>query len=202
MLSRDELNLRLPSTTKEPLHSPELILEQEDESIAPTEWRQWEVFTLALKPKLALDALLSLPENPPHGVAYGSSLRFWAQAATFSFEQLTRQNFKPSLSETQHEGTSEYRAAWEVALAGEDDERMYQLSTIMPPACWSFVSPEQCLYSLPRQLLAHFLNATIDAFVRDSLAAIELLPPLPRGRKQSYGDASCRSMALWACSQQ
>jgi SNF2 family DNA or RNA helicase len=181
------LILRLPSTAKRPLHSPELILEQEDESISPTEWREWEVATLALKPKLALDALLGLPENPPHGVAYGSSLRFWAQAATFTYEQLTRQNFKPSLIENQQDGDVEYRAAWEAILTGEDDERMYQLSTMMPPACWAFIPPEQRLRSLPRQLLSHYLNSTINAFVYDSLAAIDLLPSLPRGRgrKQS-----------------
>jgi SNF2 family DNA or RNA helicase len=184
-IEQGHFNLRLPSTTRGPLHSPELILEQEDESIVPTEWRQWEVATLALNPKLALNALLALPENPSHGVAYGSSLRFWAQAATFALEQLTRQNFKPSLTETQRDGTLEYRAAWEAALAGEDDEHMYQLSTMMPPACWSFVPPDQRVRALPRQLLVHFLNTTINAFVRDSLAAIDLLPPLPRGRKQS-----------------
>jgi SNF2 family DNA or RNA helicase len=184
-IEQGRLILRLPSTAKSPLHSPELILEQEDESIAATEWREWEVATLALEPKLALDALLALPENPPHGVAYSSSLRFWAQAATFAFEQLTRQNFKPSLLENQQDGNVEYRAAWETILTGEDDERMYQLSTMMPPACWAFVPPEQRLRSLPRQLLSHYLNSAISAFVRASLTEIELLPPLPRGRKQS-----------------
>jgi SNF2 family DNA or RNA helicase len=178
---QETLLVRLPSTAEGPLHSPELILDQEDDDLAPTEWRQWEVATLALDPKLALDALLALPENPPHGVAFGSSLRFWAQAATFTFEQLARQHFKPSLSEIRHDGACEYRATWEVSLAGEDVERMYQLSTMMPPVCWSFAPPERRVRSLPRQLLSHFLNAAIDAAVRESLAGKDLVP-LAQGR--------------------
>jgi SNF2 family DNA or RNA helicase len=159
------------------LHSPELILDEEDESVVPTAWRQWEVATLALAHKQALDVLLALPEQPPHGIAFGSSLRFWAQGATFAFEQLTRQNFKPSLIETQRDGTIEYQAAWEVSLAGEDDERLYQLSTMMPPACWSFVPPERRVRSLPQQLLTHFLSAVINAAVRERLTGVDLLLP-------------------------
>src|SRR5437588_10975876 len=133
------LTLRLPSTAKGPQHSPELILEGEDEDARPTEFQSWEVATLALDPKLALDFLLWLPNDPPHGVAFGSSLRFWAEAARFSFELITRQYFVPAMQEAQRDGATVYRAGWEVVLAGEDEERLHLLSTAMPPVCLAFL---------------------------------------------------------------
>jgi SNF2 family DNA or RNA helicase len=179
------LALRLPSTAKGPQHSPELLLEREDEDLRPTEFKSWEVATLTLNPKLALDFLLWLPGDPPRGVAFGSSLRFWAEAANFAFELITRQCYTPALQELQHENATHYRAAWETVLAGEDDERVHLLSTLMPPICWAYLSPGERFSSLPQNMLAHFLNQTLDAYVRESLSSVDLLPPRRNNRRSA-----------------
>ncbi len=179
------LALRLPSTAKGPQHSPELLLEREDEDLRPTEFKSWEVATLTLNPKLALDFLLWLPGDPPRGVAFGSSLRFWAEAANFAFELITRQCYTPALQEFQHENATHYRAAWETVLAGEDDERVHLLSTLMPPFCWAYLSPGERFSSLPQNMLAHFLNQTLDAYVRESLSSVDLLPPRRNNRRSA-----------------
>jgi SNF2 family DNA or RNA helicase len=183
------LLLRLPSSAKGPQPSPELILESDDADTQPTEFTLWKVATLALTPKPALDFLLSLPGDPPHGIAFGSDLRFWIEAANFAFELITRQCYTPTFQEVQHDHTTQYRAAWETMLVGEDDQRTHLLSTLMPAACWSYLSPAERVSSLPQKLLLHFLNETIDAYVRASLAAVKLLPSRRTNRRTATATA-------------
>jgi SNF2 family DNA or RNA helicase/intein/homing endonuclease len=168
--------IRLPSTSKGPLPSPELILETESDDLKATQFKPWEIDTLTLDPNLALDFLLSLPNNPPHGLAFGSSLRFWATAAKFSFELIARQCYMPALQEIQRDGVTIFRAAWEGVLSSEDAERMHLLSTMMPPVCWAFLPPGEKKSVQLQNIILHFLNQAIDAFVKESLSATDLLP--------------------------
>jgi SNF2 family DNA or RNA helicase len=170
------LLLRLPSTATGPQPSPELILEGDVIDTQPTQFRSWKVATLTLNPKLALDFLLALPNDPPHGVAFGSDLRYWAEAANFAFELITRQCYAPALQEVQGDNATQYQADWEAIFIGEHEERMHHLSILMPPLCWAYRPPETRFSSLPQQLLTDFLNQTIDAYVRDSLYSVKLLP--------------------------
>jgi len=193
----DTLTLRLPSTTRGPMPSPGLILEDENIDLKATAFKPWQMPTLTLEPQLALDFLLSLPNNPPHGVAYGSSLRFWTEAAQFSFELLSRQCFVPTFQEAVHDGATSYRAQWQGVLAGEDAERLSLLSTVMPPVCWAFTPSGQQQSSLRQDILQHFLNSTIDAFVRESLAVTN---PLPARRNRRSATASLPEQWLQALS--
>src|SRR6266700_3957917 len=170
------LTLRLPSTTKGPQPSPELILAEESERPQPTEFKSWNVATLALRPQHALDFLLALPEHPPHGIAFASSLRFWVEAAKFSLELITKQSFAPALQEFQSDNTTSLQTDWEVVLTGEDNIRTYQLSTFMPATCWAYLPPEKRVSSVPQHILEHFLNHTLDAFIRQSLSSTNLIP--------------------------
>jgi SNF2 family DNA or RNA helicase len=172
----DILTLRLPSTTRGPMPSPELVLEDENIELKATAFKPWHMPTLTLEPHLALDFLLSLPSNPPRAVAFGSSLRFWTEAAQFSFELLSRQCVAPTFQEVVHDGTTSYRAGWESVLVGEDAERLSLLSTAMPPVCWAFTPVGQEQSSLRQDIVQHFLNSTIAAFVRESLSVTNLLP--------------------------
>ncbi len=176
------LTLRLPSTTKGPQPSPELILAEESERPQPTEFKSWNVATLALRPQHALDFLLALPEHPPHGIAFASSLRFWVEAAKFSLELITKQSFAPALQEFQSDNTTSLQTDWEVVLTGEDNTRTYQLSTFMPPTCWAYLPPEKRVSSAPQHILEHFLNYTLDAFIRQSLSSTILIPARPSRR--------------------
>src|SRR5205085_6762481 len=169
------LALRLPSTPKGPLPSPELIVEKENEDLSTAAFDLWNIPGLTLDPNTALDFLLALPNEPPHGIAFGSSLRFWSEVAKFSFELITRQCFVPTLQEARQNGASIYRAAWEAVLAGEDEERMHLLSTVMPPVCLAFLPPGEKKTSVPHDIVLNFLNAATDAFVRESLSPTTLI---------------------------
>lgn len=170
------LNLRLPSTSKGPLPSPELIIDKENEDLTTATFEQWNIPSLTLDTNTALDFLLALPNDSPHGMAFGSSLRFWSEVAKFSFELITRQCFVPTLQEAGHNGATAYRAAWEAVLAEDDEERMHLLSTVMPPVCLAFLSPGEKKTSVPRDLVLNFLNATTDAFIRQNLSSTTLIP--------------------------
>lgn len=176
------LTLLLPSTSKGPLPSPELILEEERGDEKVTGLTPWKITTLMFDPALALDFLLSLPEESPHGVAFGSSLRFWAEAAKFSLELLVRQRFAPTVQEPKHNGIAPFRALWEVVLVEEEAERMRKLSEAMPPICRAFIPPDEENSPQPLEIVSHFLNQTVDAFVRGNLSSTPLLPPR-RGRR-------------------
>ncbi len=181
----DALTLRLPSTAKEPQSSPELIREQEDVGQDITGFKLWDVETLTLAPGAALDFLLSLPDNAPRGVAFGSSLRFWSMASRFASELIVGQAYMPALQETKQNRIVAYRAAWQAVLADDDAGRMTQLAQLMPQVCWSYLPLGDKTASLLREMVLHFLNATIDAFVRESLSVQDLLPAQSRQRAKT-----------------
>ena len=168
--------MRVPSTSKGPLPSPELIIEKENEDLSTAGFEQWNILTLTLDAHTALDFLLSLPNDLPHAIAFGSSLRFWSEVAKFSFELITRQCFVPTMQETRQNGAIVYRAAWEVVLAGDDEERMHLLSTVMPSVCLAFLPPGEKKTSVPHDSVLNFLNAVTDAFIRESLSSMTLIP--------------------------
>lgn len=171
----DVVTLRLPATAREPQASPELVREEMSEAGA-SGFARWKVPTLALAARETLDTLLALPVTPPAGIAFGSSLRFWVTAARFATELIARQCYMPALRQAEQEGALTLRAAWEALLDSEDDARMGELAALMPPVCWSFVPDDRRLASLPKILLHHFLNQTIDAFVRGQLTLSVFLP--------------------------
>ncbi|HVB61799.1 MAG TPA: DEAD/DEAH box helicase [Ktedonobacteraceae bacterium] len=169
------LALRLPSTAHRPQPSPELILEQANDTAKPTEFKTWQIDTLSLDAQSAFELLRALPDETPHGVAFGSDLRFWATAAMFAFELITKECYIPALQEAQQNGKAVYQATWQASLVGEDDERMHNLAALMPPVCWSFLPPDKRLSTVPHHLLRHFLDHSIDAFVRQCLVDTPLL---------------------------
>ena len=138
------LALRLPSVTSGPLSSPELLLDEKHSDSQGAELGWWNVATLQLDASHALDFLLRLPNQSPHGVAFSGSLRFWNEAATFAFELITRQCFMPSLHESQRGNAITCRATWEAVLSPEDLERSRLLAKAMPPRIGSRFSQELC----------------------------------------------------------
>ncbi len=169
----DTLSLRLPSTSKAPAHSPELLVDEQLEGAISLKW--WDVETLTFASGLALDMLLALPENAPYGVAYGSSLRFWMTVATFAFELITKQAYIPTLQESKQGRTVLYQAVWKAFLSQEDTERLHVLIQAMPPLCWSFMPPGEKKASLLQEVVQKFLDQSIDAFVRESVPANTLV---------------------------
>lgn len=167
------MSLRLPSTSRAPAHSPELLVEESLESATSLKW--WDVETLTFPAGLSLDMLLALSENPPHGMVYGSSLHFWMSVAGFAFELITKQAFVPTLQETKQGRTVLYQAVWKAFLSHEDSERLNVLTHAMPPICWSFMSPGEKKVSLLHEVVQKFLDQSVDAFVRESLPSDALV---------------------------
>src|SRR5438477_10351206 len=197
--SSSTISLLLPSTARGPLSSPELIFEKEPADLNATGLRPWKIVTLALDPDSAFDLLLALPNYAPHGIAFGSSLRFWTEAARFAFELIVRQSYMPALEETRQGGVSIYRAAWQAVLVGEDAERVSLLLKAMPPVCWAFLPDSEMKPSVLQNVLLSFLNRTLDAFIRESLSSTSLLPARP-GRSTRYLKVSLPEQWLQALS--
>lgn len=146
--------LVLPSTSR-PVPSPELAAEHEN----PTRLAVWEIPVLIFDSYSCFNFLLSL-SHPPHGVIFGSSLRFWIEVAKLSLELLTRQCFIPTIQEN-----DTYQALWEAYITDTDNNRIQVLSRVMPPVCRAI--PDKKV--VPHDMIVHFLNSTIDAFVRKSV---------------------------------
>ncbi|NYT02225.1 MAG: DEAD/DEAH box helicase [Methanosarcinales archaeon] len=123
--SVEKISLRLPGTPWGPLPSPWLASENGPEK--PTALVEVEVETVAFEPAEALDLLLDTPPRPPQGLVYADSLRFWTEAARFSLELLSREQFAP--------GISRGRAMWKAVIDGQDMDRFDLLSQAMPPGC-------------------------------------------------------------------
>ncbi len=172
----------LPSTRRRPLPSPELIQEDSVEDSDEIILAPWSIETAALEPDAVLDCLLSLPSRCPRGVAFGSSLRFWVEAAKFSIELIARQCFAPAIMEEKRGGVRSVRAAWEAVIDEQDSRRVQLLSSSMPPSCGAILLSEG-EWSSPSDLVSSFLNRTVDAFVRRALSSTPLLTPR-RGRRR------------------
>lgn len=202
-----ELPILLPSTSRGPLPSPELLRETPTPNADEITLKPWHIIPLALGPDVALDFLISLPEKPPHGVAFGSSLRFWTEVAKFSLELVSRQCFVPTIKEDKHYHTTNCRAVWEVVIGEEDARRVQLLAKSMPPICRALAPPEGKSSPSPSELVFSFLNQTIDAFIRKSLSSTPLLPPR-RGRQpvslpeQWLRALSAQRSGLWATTEE
>jgi len=191
--SKSTLALRLPSTTTLPSHSPELIVDEETNGATSLKW--WDVTTLTFSAGPVLDFLLSLPDNPPYGAAFGSSLHFWVEAAKFSFELISKQSFIPTIQETKQSKTTTYQAVWKAILSQEDRERMNLLTNAMPPICWAFMPPGEKKVSLLQEAVLHFLHQSVDAFVRENLSSITLVSGRRNLRSSSLPEQWLRALS-------
>lgn len=184
--SEDRSDLVLLPTTGDgvPVPSPELVGAERPEG-PPEGLTPWRVETARLEPSGSMDLLLGLPVEPPKGVAYGSTLRFWTEAAKLSLEMVARGRFLPTVVGPRDGGHDAWRAAWEVVLDGEDAGRMEVLLSVMPPACHVSLPPGEGTAWNPRGLLKDFLDRMVDATVRDSIPPRGTLPPR-RGRPPKH----------------
>ncbi|RLG30655.1 ATP-dependent helicase [Methanosarcinales archaeon] len=170
--------LLLPSTQRGPLPSPWLVREEECDHVKAAALAGWNVETLIFDPEVAFDLLLDLPASPPHGIAFGSSLRFWTEAALFSLALITEEQFIPTIREN--------IAVWTAVIAGDNVERMRTLADVMPAYCRALIIQKEggsgAQDMRPQHIIRSFVDRTVDAFVRRSLASVSLIPPR-RGRR-------------------
>ncbi len=177
----EKLAIRLPSANDLPAPSPQLIRDQDEPPIAPEALKSWHVPSAVFEPGLALDFLLSLPNQSTPAIALGASIRYWAEAAKFAIELVTRQNFFPVVLEEKNE-TKSHRAAWSVYLSETDFTRMETLAKAMPPVCRAASSDEP---PAPQKLVLHFLNQTVDHFVRQQLSTRNIFSKSTARRREN-----------------
>jgi len=168
--------LRLPATRRGPLPSPWLIRE-DYMSDGATGLFPWDVDTLAFDSFAALDLLLDLPALPPHGVAFGSSLRFWIETAKLSLDIVAKEQFAPTVRAG--------KSVWVPVIDEEYSKQVRILSGAQPPICRVFSQSAgegaEDEAPSPHELVMSFIEKTVDAFVRQSLETTDLHPPR-RGR--------------------
>ncbi len=178
------ISVYLPSTLAPvaPLPSPELILDDRPAPGPEAQLLPWTMPALLLDPAQAVDFLLALPAEPPPRLAFGSSVRFWAEAIKFVLELAMRQSFAPTLSKTR-EGA--YRAAWQIVLIGDDEARAAALAAAMPPLCRALDAGAP----LPsaQATLSSFLNHAVDALARHALATSRWMAVRKTARKTARG---------------
>jgi hypothetical protein len=95
----EKLAIRLPSANGVLTSSPQLIRDQDDPLSIAEALKTWYVPSAVFEPGLALDFLLSLPNQSMPAIALGQSIRFWAEVAKFAIELITRQSFFPVVLE-------------------------------------------------------------------------------------------------------
>lgn len=171
--------LSLPSSAGRPLPSPGLLLDEDVKSTQKKTLKRWHIETYTVAARAALDFLLELPIEAPQGITFGDSLRFWTEAAKLTFELITRQCFVPALTIDQPADTG--YASWVALFSPEDRQRVRALARAMPPMCWAGLSSVKKNVSLPHETLVHFLNRTIDGFVRAQVTTAQLVPERRRG---------------------
>jgi len=180
----EKLAIRLPSANDLPAPSPQLIRDQEEPPSTPEALKSWYVPAALFEPGLALDFLLSLPNQPVPTIALGQSIRYWAEVAKFAIELITRQSFFPVVLEEKNE-TKSYRAAWSVYLSEADFTRLEILAKAMPPICRAALSDESPETPAPLKLVLHFLNQTTDHFVRQQLLANNIFSKSTARRREN-----------------
>ncbi|GHO45701.1 DEAD/DEAH box helicase [Ktedonospora formicarum] len=175
----DVLALLLPSSSRSPLPSPQLLLETPVEVRSQPQLRGWLIEALSFDAQAACDLLLSLPVNPPSSEdynSYGSDTRFWMCAAQLALELVQHQSFLPAIhSRVNGRGDKQQvlaEASWDLALLPEDRERVSRLAAAMPPVCRALLVEEQREKLSAQDLLLHFLRVNVDALVRDGLQSM------------------------------
>ncbi|MFH1085342.1 MAG: SNF2 helicase-associated domain-containing protein, partial [Chloroflexota bacterium] len=158
--------LWLPGVNKTPCPSPEALAAGMAMPEGRPELLPWHCDALiGLDPVDALDFLVRLPRphEAPLGIALGSDLRFWQQAAMLATSCLVEQRYGPALDLA----GSQLSAFWEPRL---EPELLAQMAAAMPPLCRAVVD-EPANAPPPLELLTDFLQSVADAFVRQEASA-------------------------------
>ncbi|MBD2450760.1 DEAD/DEAH box helicase [Nostoc sp. FACHB-152] len=170
--------------TLSPLHSASQDLDNASALLQP-----WQVEGFCLNINEAIQFLRSLPLNITHGedAFLAGDLRFWSQVARWSLDLISRSKYLPNI---QHQTDGTTLAGWRVLLdSAVDATRLEKFAAKMPLAGRTyqeagnresgvgigFVSVE--LPKTPQELILEFLNATIDAQVRQMLSGQAILEP-------------------------
>ncbi len=164
--------LMLPSTTRSPLDSPELVrLQPRRESGRPPTLLAWTVPVLCVDPATALTVL----ELPVAEARYGASMHHLAEVATLARDLAERGRVLPTVEPRAEGAPPEGR--WRPILQGPDIVAVHALSAAMPPVCRAEAGgPHDATGQNPTDLVTQAVATLTDAVVRDRLSGTPLLP--------------------------
>jgi len=216
----ETFTLRLPSSTRRPLPSPQLGTGDGRNTKSPA-LRPWGITGLRLEPVAATEVLLEWldDEYARSGVRLGASVVYWRRAAQLALEALARHRLIPGLKRLD----DALYARWLPLVGGH---RVAGLAEAMPPICRASAAPlakpavEDA--PAPEALLRDFLEQTCDALARawapapESLRDVSALdasrsgsepglrwaralfgPPRPIAASEAQRDSLARSHRLW-----
>ena len=174
-----EATLRLPSLSKSPLDSPELVrVSPRGTPRTDPVLLAWRVPTVCLGAAEALHWLVGLDDGPPPGsdteARYGASIRYLAELATFACELVERRRVLPTLAFDEAGPV----ARWRPVLQGPDVVAFGELVTAMPPVCRAEPGADDAY-----PLAASTLHTLVDAAMRRDLPLGLSLVPSRRGRR-------------------
>jgi hypothetical protein len=186
--------LLLPSSGDAPQASPQVFREDGSGREQVTGLTAWKVPALALSPNAALDALLSLPEGRPTGIAMGRSLSYFAEAAKLALECVARGRVLPALVKR----NQKFPALWRPVPDHEKDaERLRLLARAMPASCRAELVNGSTEGRQPDAIVNDLLGCLVDAlfdyrsaagpWLRHARAAARNTgPPKQRGWRRSW----------------
>ncbi len=152
-----------------------------EDSSLPVELHSWQIGGFWLTPLEAAQFLNSLPlaSVSEEDSFVAGDLRFWSHTVRWSLDLMARSKYLPGI---QRSGEAA-RTCWQVLLDSDTDQtRLRQFSQQMPPICRAYISSsstdttELPEFPQPRRLLLGFLNAVVDAQIRQ-VATQQPLPP-------------------------
>jgi superfamily II DNA or RNA helicase len=139
------------------------------------ELQPWQVQGLILSPEMALTVLAALPLGGiREAIAYvGADLRFWSHVARWTLDVIARGKVVPEL-QTGSDGV--LLAIWRPLLdSARDSDRRVELGRAMPLAARATELSAASEQPPARNVLISFLDATIDARMRQLIA--DCTPP-------------------------
>jgi len=165
---RRTLTLRLPSSELGPQPSPQLLRVVEDgevETAGSLRLQGWEVDAIAFPAGAATDLLLSLPSQPPVGLALGESLPYLAEACKLALELVARGRLRPALERR----GDRWAASWRPVLdEPADSVRVRRLARSTPPLLRSELGLRED-GRRPHEILDALIAAIVDACAREFL---------------------------------
>jgi SNF2 family DNA or RNA helicase len=175
----------LPTAKGSPRASTPLIAETDpaagEPAIAP-----WRLTACELTAAQALEFLCACVDRETlvPGVVIGPDVRVLTHAMRFAGALVARQQFLPSVDDTD----GSYTARWEPSLAGNDAERLRALAAAAPHACLALSRTAERPPAIePVGILRAFIGTMVDHLVRSNGSpAVDRAAFRPASRRRSF----------------
>ncbi|MBW6517261.1 MAG: DEAD/DEAH box helicase [ANME-2 cluster archaeon] len=175
---QDNVLLSLPSFSKSPQASPDLLRDDgSEETDEPVGLIPWKVHGLSILPQDAVTLLNSLSGAwiEYDNTVIGTDLRFWSNVSKFALELLSNQHFFPGMVISEE---SKIFSRWQYMLNDEEDRMRFSiLANSMPPVCRSLL--QNTIPNTREALISDFLNSSINGCIKNWMSISEIKSKKP-----------------------